>query len=169
MISAVLYAIIALESVEVCPPLCCADSSLTTYLTIDSSRAHGNNRGKTTKEHFPWSRNRYKKPFAAKRTGLTLFGMKGSRVRVTSLRPTFIGKKDIMPTNGCTKPFVGMNLAKNRIHRPRIFSTRKWIEPSPRKTFLAEFGHFAEIACESFLVRERSFTGAFLVQYNHSL
>lgn len=39
---------------------------------------------------------------------------------------TNIDKKDIMPTNGSAKPFVGINLAKNRIHGPQIFSTRKW-------------------------------------------
>ena len=35
-------------------------------------------------------------------------------------------QKDFMPTNGCVKPFVGINLAKNRIRGPQIFSTRKW-------------------------------------------
>ena len=39
---------------------------------------------------------------------------------------TNIDKKDIMPTNGSAKPFVGINLAKNRIHDPQIFSTQKW-------------------------------------------
>ncbi len=49
-------------------------SCLTTYLTIDTPGVHGNNGHKTAKEHFPWSGNRYKKPFAAERTFLSLFG-----------------------------------------------------------------------------------------------
>ncbi len=40
--------------------------------------------------------------------------------------PTKCYQKDFMPTNGSTKPFVGINLAKNRIRGPQIFSTRKW-------------------------------------------
>ena len=40
--------------------------------------------------------------------------------------PTKCYQKDIMPANGGTKPFVGINFAKNRIHDPQIFSTRKW-------------------------------------------
>jgi len=47
---------------------------LTTYLTIDSSGAHGNNGYKTAEEDLPWSGNGYKKPFAAERTFLALFG-----------------------------------------------------------------------------------------------
>ena len=99
---------------------------MTTYLTIDSFGAHGNSGYKTAKEDMLWNGNGYKKPIAAERTLNSLFGMKGSRVQITSSRPTNIDKKDIMPTNGCTKPFVGINLIKNRIHSPQIFSTRKW-------------------------------------------
>ncbi len=47
---------------------------LTTYLTIDSSGAHGNNGYKTAEEDLPWSRNGYKKPFAAERTLNSLIG-----------------------------------------------------------------------------------------------
>ena len=47
---------------------------MTTYLTIDSSGAHGNNGYKTAKEDFPWNRSGYKKPFAAERTLNPLFG-----------------------------------------------------------------------------------------------
>ena len=36
-------------------------------------------------------------------------------------------QKDIMPTKGYTKPFVGINLVKNRKSIPQIFSTQKWI------------------------------------------
>ena len=99
---------------------------MTTYLTIDSSGAHGNNGYKTAKENLPWSGNGYKKPFAAERTLNSLFGTQRSWVQIPSPRPTNCYQKDIMPTNGCTKPFVGINLAKNRIHGPQIFSTRKW-------------------------------------------
>ena len=35
-----------------------------------------------------------------------------------NLLTSFTDKKDIMPTNGCTKPFVGINLIKNRIALP---------------------------------------------------
>ena len=91
---------------------------MTTYLTIDSSGAHGNNGYKIVKDDLLWSGNGYKKPFVAEETFSALFGMKGSRVRVTSLRPSFTDKKDIMPTNGCIKPFVGINLVKNRIALP---------------------------------------------------
>ncbi len=31
-----------------------------------------------------------------------------------------------MPTNGCAKPFVGINLLKNRIYASQIFLIRKW-------------------------------------------
>ncbi len=68
------YAIIALEIVEVCSVSCRAASWLTTYLTIDTLRAYGNNGYKTAKEHFSRSRNGYKKPFAAERTFVSLFG-----------------------------------------------------------------------------------------------
>ena len=47
---------------------------MTTYLTIDSFEAHGNNGDKTTKEDFVWSGNGYKKLFAVDRIFLTLFG-----------------------------------------------------------------------------------------------
>ncbi len=47
-------------------------------------------------------------------------------VQIPPPAPTNIDKKDIMPTNGSAKPFVGINLAKNRIHDPQIFSTQKW-------------------------------------------
>ena len=50
----------------------------------------------------------------------------GMRVQVPPPAPTNCYQKDVMPTNGYTKPFVGINLAKNRIHGPQIFSTRKW-------------------------------------------
>lgn len=60
---------------------------MTTYLTIDSSGAHGNNGYKTAKEDLLWSGNGYKKAFAAERSFTALFGMWMSRVRVTSLRP----------------------------------------------------------------------------------
>lgn len=51
---------------------------------------------------------------------------KNMQVQALSPVPTNCYQKDIMPTNGYTKPFVGINLAKNRIHGPQIFSTRKW-------------------------------------------
>ena len=38
---------------------------------------------------------------------------------------TNVDKKDIMPANGYSKPFTGINLLKNRIQVPQIFSTRK--------------------------------------------
>ena len=47
---------------------------MTTYLTIDSSGAHGNNGYKTAKEDLPWSGNDYKKAFVAERTLNSLFG-----------------------------------------------------------------------------------------------
>ena len=47
-------------------------------------------------------------------------------VQIPPPAPTNCYQKDIMPTNGSAKPFVGINLAKNRIHGPQIFSTRKW-------------------------------------------
>ena len=47
---------------------------MTTYLTIDSSGAHGNNGYKTAKEDLLWSGNGYKKPIAAERTLNSLFG-----------------------------------------------------------------------------------------------
>ncbi len=47
---------------------------MTTYLTIDSSGAHGNNGYKTAKEDLPWSGNGYKKPTVAERALNSLFG-----------------------------------------------------------------------------------------------
>ena len=47
---------------------------MTTYLTIDSFGAHGNNGYKTAKEDLPWSGNGYKKPLAVERTFPALFG-----------------------------------------------------------------------------------------------
>ncbi len=47
---------------------------MTTYLTIDSSGAHGNNGYKTAEEDLLRSGNGYKKPFAAERTFPALFG-----------------------------------------------------------------------------------------------
>ncbi len=58
---------------------------LTTYLTIDTSGAHGNNVYKTAEEHFPWSGNGYKKPSAAESAKLMLFGTQRSQVRIISL------------------------------------------------------------------------------------
>ena len=104
----------------------CVLFRLTTYLTIDRFGAHGNNGYKTAKENFVWNRNGYKKAFVAERTFLTLFGTQRSWVQIPSPRPTKCYQKDIMPTNGYVKPFVGINLAKNRIRGPQIFSTRKW-------------------------------------------
>ena len=43
---------------------------------------------------------------------------KGVWVQVPSSAPCKSNQKDIMPTNGCTKPFVGINLVKNRIAVP---------------------------------------------------
>ncbi len=83
-----IYAIIVLGKNEVCSASCELPSCLTTSLTIDTLGAYGNNGYKTAKEHFSCSRNRYKKPFAAERAKLILFGMLRSRVRITSLRPT---------------------------------------------------------------------------------
>lgn len=68
------YAIMALEIVEVCSVSCRAASWLTTYLTIDSFGAHGNNGYKTAKGDFLWSVNGCKKPFAAEKAKLMLFG-----------------------------------------------------------------------------------------------
>ncbi len=62
------YTIIVLGINEVCSASCELPSCLTTSLTIDTLGVHGNNEYKTAKEHFPWSRNRYKKPFVAERT-----------------------------------------------------------------------------------------------------
>ena len=47
---------------------------MTTYLTIDSSGAHGNNGYKTPEDDLLCSGNGYKKPFASERTFLSLFG-----------------------------------------------------------------------------------------------
>lgn len=65
------YAIILLDSVDV---VLVVTSKMTTYLTIDSSGAHGNNGYKIVKEDLTWSGNGYKKPFAAERTISALFG-----------------------------------------------------------------------------------------------
>ncbi len=43
-------------------------------------------------------------------------------------------KKDIMPTNGLVKPFVGINLAKKDSTSVDIFD-KKWTEPSPTNFF----------------------------------
>ena len=40
-----------------------------------------------------------------------------------------------MPANGSAKPFVGINLAKNKISHPQIFSTQKWTRTPPKKIF----------------------------------
>ena len=47
---------------------------MTTYLTIDSPGAHGNNGYKTAIENLSQSRNGYKKPFVAERIISSLFG-----------------------------------------------------------------------------------------------
>ena len=65
----------------------CALFWVTTYLTIDSFGAYGNNEYKTAKEHLSWSENRYKKSFVAERTFLTLFGTQRARVQIASPRP----------------------------------------------------------------------------------
>ncbi len=41
-----------------------------------------------------------------------------SVVRIHPRPPFYHYKKDIMPTNGLVKPFVGINLAKNKIAYP---------------------------------------------------
>lgn len=64
---------------------------MTTYLTIDSFGAHGNNGYKTAKEDLTWRGNGYKKPFATERTILTLFG-------------------SIEPSERLVKPFVAHSL-----------------------------------------------------------
>jgi|GEM_PF-5032721 len=68
LISTRIYAIIAVEIVEDDSLFCRLTDPLTTYLTIDSSGAHGNNGYKTAKEDFLWGRNGYKKPFMADMT-----------------------------------------------------------------------------------------------------
>ncbi len=60
---------------------------MTTYLTIDSSGAHGNNGYKTAKEDLLRSGNGYKKPFAAERSFTALFGTQRSWVQIPSPRP----------------------------------------------------------------------------------
>ena len=47
---------------------------MTTYLTIDSPGAHGNNGYKTAIENLSQSRNGYKKPFVVERIISSLFG-----------------------------------------------------------------------------------------------
>ncbi len=61
------YAIISSETEYVCQIPCLSAYSLTTYLTIDTFGAHGNNGYKTAKDDLPWSGNGYKKPFAVER------------------------------------------------------------------------------------------------------
>jgi len=68
------YAIIVPETIEVCSASYRDVLRLTTYLTIDTLGAHGNNGYKTAEENLLWSRNRYKKPFAVERAKLILFG-----------------------------------------------------------------------------------------------
>ena len=45
-------------------------------------------------------------------------GATRSWVRIPPLPPTNCYQKDFMPTNGGTKPFVGINLVKNKSSRP---------------------------------------------------
>ena len=82
------YAIILLDSVDV---VLVVTSKMTTYLTIDSSGAHGNNGYKTAKEDLPWSGNGYKKAFAVERTFLALFGMSrpGNNILISSFQYLF--------------------------------------------------------------------------------
>ncbi len=68
--------------VEVCLVSCRIILRLTTYLTIDTLGAHGNNGYKTAKEYSPWSENGYKKPFAAERTFPALFGSINSQEHI---------------------------------------------------------------------------------------
>ena len=63
-----IYAIMTIETVKDCPLYYRFTAPLTTYLTIDSSGAHGNNGYKTAQEYFSWSENGYKKPLIAERT-----------------------------------------------------------------------------------------------------
>ncbi len=100
LIFLLIYVIIVLESVEVCLAPCELSPRLTTYLTIDRLGAHGNNGYKTAKEHFPWSGNGYKKPFAAERAKLILFGTQRSWVQIPSPRPQ-------ISENRIAKPFIG--------------------------------------------------------------
>ncbi len=74
LIFLLIYVIIVLEAIEVCSACYRAASRLTTSLTIDTLVAHGNNGYKTAKDDLPWSGNGYKKPFAAERAKLLLFG-----------------------------------------------------------------------------------------------
>ena len=60
---------------------------MTTYLTTDSSGAHGNNGYKTVKEDLSWSENGYKKPFAAERTLNSLFGSIDAEEHITTPDP----------------------------------------------------------------------------------
>ncbi len=62
-----IYVIIILETIEIRSAYCELPPRLTTFLTIDTLGAHGNNGYKTAKEQFLRSGNRYKKPFVAER------------------------------------------------------------------------------------------------------
>ena len=68
------YAIMASRAVGRLFCFFCILFPLTTYLTIDSFGAHGNNGYKIAKEDFLWSGNGYKKEFGADSTFLILFG-----------------------------------------------------------------------------------------------
>ena len=57
-------------------------------------------------------------------------------VQVQQGEPTNWNQKDIMPANGFTEPLAGINLLKNRIHGPQIFSTRKWTWTLTLQNFL---------------------------------
>lgn len=59
--------------------------STTTYLTIDSFGAHGNNGYKTVKEDLLWSENGYKKPFATERAFPALFGSINAQEHIPEL------------------------------------------------------------------------------------
>ncbi len=96
MIFLPIYAIIVLGSNEVCSASCGLPPRLTTSLTIDTLGVHGNNIHKTAKEHSPWSRNGYKKPSAAERTKLILFG-------------------SIEPWESFVEPFVAHFLSQYRV------------------------------------------------------
>ena len=62
-----------------------------------------------------------------------------SLVQVQPGEPTNVDKKDIMPTNGGAKPFVGINLAENlESSSVDIFDTKKDLN-LPKKNFLGLF------------------------------
>lgn len=58
---------------------------MTTYLTIDSPGAHGNNGYKTAIENLSQSRNGYKKPFVVERTFPALFGSINAQEHIPEL------------------------------------------------------------------------------------